>query len=114
MKAAYHRQITTTALESLVSPRALKAILHANLGQDGWGGLLFHPEFHFDDSRFQAGEAYLTTQSKQARSAVLEGDPSPAWQAFGRLTHAVQDFYAHSNYVQLFLESHPHSLPSGN
>ena len=29
-----------------------------------------------------------------------------AWAAFGRLTHTAQDFYAHSNYVDLWLASH--------
>lgn len=112
MIAVYHRQITSVALESWVSPRALEAILLANLGQDGWEGLLFHPEFHFDDSRFQAGAAYLAEQRTQARSSLQSGNPSLAWQAFGRLTHAIQDFYAHSNYVQLYLEAYPQSLPS--
>lgn len=112
MKAAYHRQITTAALHSLVSPRALEAILAANLSQDGWEGLFFHPEFHFDESRFQDGDNYLAARRDQARTALLQGDPAPAWQAFGRLSHAAQDFYAHSNYVRLFLEAHPPSLPS--
>ena len=111
MKAAYHIQITTTALQSRVSPRALEAILHANLGQDGWEGLLFHPEFHFDESRFQDGENYLVAQRESAYAALKKDDPAPAWQAYGRLSHAAQDFYAHSNYVRLFLEAHPHSLP---
>lgn len=112
MKAAYHRQITSAALHSLVSPRALEAILAANLGQDGWEGLFFHPEFHFDESRFQDGENYLAAQRKLACSALTNGDPVPAWQAFGRLSHAAQDFYAHSNYVRLFLDTHPHSTPT--
>ncbi len=29
-----------------------------------------------------------------------------AWSAFGRLTHTVQDFYAHSNYIDLWLSRH--------
>lgn len=111
MKAVYHRQITTTALESRLSPRALETILHANLGQDGLAGLLFHPEFHFDDSRFQAGDAYLAAQRLQVHSDLQGSARVPAWQAFGRLTHAAQDFYAHSNYVRLFLETNPTSTP---
>jgi hypothetical protein len=30
-----------------------------------------------------------------------------AWAAFGRLTHAAQDFYSHSNYVALWLAQFP-------
>jgi hypothetical protein len=38
-------------------------------------------------------------------TASLEKDEAyPAWQAFGRFLHAVQDFYAHSNYVTLWLD----------
>jgi hypothetical protein len=33
----------------------------------------------------------------------MASDAFSAWSAFGRLTHAVQDFYAHSNYVDLWL-----------
>ncbi len=112
MKAAYHIQITTTALQSLISPRALEEVVRANLGQDGWEGLFFHPEFHFDESRFQVGENYLAAQRELAFSALIKGEHAPAWQAFGRLSHAAQDFYAHSNYVRLFLEVHPHRAPS--
>jgi hypothetical protein len=32
---------------------------------------------------------------------------TPAWEAFGRLIHAAQDFYAHSNYVELWAHTHP-------
>ena len=34
-------------------------------------------------------------------------DVSSAWSAFGRLTHTAQDFYAHSNYVDLWLACQP-------
>ena len=36
----------------------------------------------------------------------------PARQSFGRLTHAAQDFYAHSNYIALWRESHPEAAPN--
>ena len=111
MKAPYHIQITETALKPHLSQRALQSIVRGNLGQDGLTGLLLHPEYHFDDNCFQAGEAFLAAQRRQAQSALLDGDITKAWQAFGRLTHAAQDFYAHSNYTQLFREAHPTSPP---
>lgn len=111
MKAHYHIQITETALGPQLSQQALQAIVRGNLMQDGLTGLLFHPEYHFDDNRFQAGEAYLAAQRRQVHSALLEGDLAKAWLAFGRLSHAAQDFYAHSNYTQLFLEAHLTSVP---
>ena len=33
------------------------------------------------------------------------------WQAFGRLSHAAQDFYAHSNYVAIWIEQNPNKQP---
>ncbi len=107
MLTRYHRQITAAALAGLVSHRALEAVIAANLGQDSLRGQVGHPEYHYDDNAFQAGDAFVAGQ----RALLLEtiqggGSPLPAWQAFGRLSHAVQDFYAHSNYVQLWLEEH--------
>jgi hypothetical protein len=105
MHRKYHIQLTTEVLEARVSPPALKVILRANLGQDSLFGLLGHPEYHFDDNAFPAGRAYLEAQREQLRRAIASRrDPAPAWKAFGRLSHAAQDFYAHSNYVSLWAE----------
>jgi hypothetical protein len=32
-----------------------------------------------------------------------------AWIAFGRLTHTAQDFYAHTNYIPMWLDAHTHN-----
>jgi hypothetical protein len=34
-----------------------------------------------------------------------------AWIAFGRLTHAVQDFYSHTSYVSMWLAQHNGTPP---
>ena len=100
MDAPYHREILQKALGERVSPRALEAITAANLNQDSLAGLL-RPEFHFDDSQFDQSLAYVEECRAAGGRAV---DPAEAWAAFGRLTHSVQDFYAHSNYVQLWAD----------
>lgn len=100
MDAPYHRAILHQAIGQRVSARALGAITAANLGQDSLAGLL-HPEYHYDDSQFEQSQAYVE-ECRQAAGRAL--DPAVAWAAFGRLTHAVQDFYAHSNYVQLWAD----------
>jgi hypothetical protein len=87
---------------ALVSPRALKAMTRASLDQDGPFGW-FRPEFHCDNSLFAETLAYIEQNREQAARAV---DPAEAWAAFGRLSHAAQDFYAHSNYAALWLEQH--------
>lgn len=107
MEADYHRQLMERALgQRLRTPAPLKAMIQANIGQDGLAGLL-REEFHFDGSQFAKSLAYIETCRAEAAQAQ---DPARAWTAFGRLTHAAQDFYAHSNYVALWLAAHPQAV----
>ena len=103
MDAIYHRQVLQRAIGQRVSPRALKAITAANLDQDSLRGLL-RPEIHFDNSLFAESLAYIETMRSTAASTAAA---AVAWDAFGRLSHTVQDFYSHSNYVALWLEHYP-------
>lgn len=108
MLQSYHRQICQQALESFFGPRALEAIIAANLGQDALRNQFGHPEYHFDDNAFQAGNDYIASQRRIVLDTLQSGaDAALAWQAFGRLTHTAQDFYAHSNYIRLWANSYP-------
>ena len=40
----------------------------------------------------------------------MVNDIRSAWAAFGRLTHTAQDFYAHSNYIGLWLAQQPETI----
>lgn len=113
MHKKYHIQITTQALQRHFSAHALENILKANLGQDDIAGQIWHPEYHFDASQFDQGYAYLAEQRLLSMEALINHESLPAWQAFGRLTHAVQDFYAHSNYIRLWLASQANSKDTG-
>ncbi len=114
MHKTYHIKITRQAIGKSFSPHALETITRANLGQDDLAGQIGRPEFHFDDNKIDAGEAYIAEQ-RALVMRVLGRDENedtsitPAWQAFGRLIHAAQDFYAHSNYVRLWVE-HDHQM----
>jgi hypothetical protein len=103
VQAVYHRLVLQRAIGGRVSSRALAAINAANLSQDSLRGLL-RPEFHFDDNQIGRSLAYLESQRLAAAEAQR---PLGGWQAFGRLSHAAQDFYSHSNYVALWLEQFP-------
>lgn len=103
MKIINHRQITQQAIESQVSRRALEAIIAANIGQDALRYQVGHDHFHYDSSAFSQGNAYVESQHRIIQPALTQGKPQTAWQAFGRLSHGAQDFYAHSNYVALWL-----------
>lgn len=111
MDAQYHVQLLTETLGSYFSSQALDQVIAANLGQDKLryqlGG---YPHYHFDGDEIARGLAYV--DEEQARIGELvtttklgEGTTAAQRAAFGRLTHAVHDFYAHSNYVDLWLEA---------
>ena len=107
MKAQYHREITTQALGAFFHTEALETVIAANLGQDALRYQFWHDHFHYDGSAFSAGDAYCSEQHLLVVSGLQHGTVLPARQALGRLTHTVQDIYAHSNYVALWRENHP-------
>jgi hypothetical protein len=111
MKPEYHRRINTQALEKHVSPAALKIINAANVGQDALCYQLGHDHFHYDNNSFASGDTYIEEQRRIVIDALGGAEALPAWQAFGRLTHTAQDFYAHSNYVALWRERRPEAAP---
>jgi hypothetical protein len=98
-----HAEIVRRALDGILSPRALEIIITANIGQDALNGQLGHDEFHYDNNAFQKSRAYLDEQRALILSALEDEKTESAWQAFGRLTHTAQDFYAHTNYIDLWL-----------
>jgi hypothetical protein len=103
VNARYHLAVLRRALAGRLSPRALAAVEAANLGQDSLRGLL-HYHWHFDNSLFAEGLAYIEACRAEAASTA---EPALAWAAFGRLSHAAHDFYSHSNYVALWLAGQP-------
>jgi hypothetical protein len=75
----------------------------------------FESKAHFDNCHFEGAQAYLVSlidevgsHADTARSAKTKGDNDAAvtagkkaFFALGQALHAVQDFYAHTNYVEL-------------
>ena len=113
MLKQYHIEICERTLEHTFSEKALKTIIKANLAQDNLSGQFGHPEFHFDNNTFNSGYTFIESQRQIIWDTIMcLGDPEPAWKAFGRLTHATQDFYAHSNYIRLWVNKFtPGMLP---
>jgi len=101
-----HKEMTCEALSALVSSRALEVIVAANCKQDSPRGQLGHDEYHFDNSAIEEGLRYINEQRGFIMASLLSASAISAWIAFGRLTHTVQDFYAHTNYVSLWLDAH--------
>lgn len=111
MKTQFHRFITAQALSPHFSQTALETVILANLGQDRWQYQVGHDHFHYDNNSFAAGDAYLDELRRSVMETLQRGEAVPARQFFGRLTHTAQDFYAHSNYIALWRESHPGASP---
>jgi hypothetical protein len=109
MRKIYHLEICKRALTNQFSTRALDIIIEANIGQDKIRYQFKHPHFHFDSNAFEASFNYMEEQRRIILAINNSFDKLLAsWQAFGRLTHVVQDFYAHSNYIQLWLNTFSH------
>jgi hypothetical protein len=112
MKAEYHRSMTEQALNKQISPDALRIMITANCGQDALRYQIGHDHFHYDNNAFQAGDAYLEQMRRLIAASLASGRVLAAWQAFGRLLHAAQDFYAHSNFITLWRERYPDGMPA--
>jgi hypothetical protein len=110
MLKQFHSEMMHLALGDVFSPRALQKMIEANFYQDRLRGQIGHDEYHFDNNAFDKSYAYIEEQRALIVSSLMAKDAPSAWSAFGRLTHAAQDFYAHSNYIDLWLACQPGSV----
>src|SRR6185436_16702815 len=56
---------------------------------------------HFDDEAFDLSSQRLLTLKESVIQQALAGDGEGARRDFGGALHTVQDFYSHSNWVEL-------------
>jgi len=104
MLTEYHIEIMFESLGDHLGARPLGVTTTANIKQDQIRGQVGHDEYHFDNNAFAKTHAYIEAQRALVGSSLREKDVMSAWRAFGRMTHTVQDFYAHSNYITLWLD----------
>jgi hypothetical protein len=102
--------MTRRALSELFSARALRVMITANVWVDAPWNQFGRPGLHFDDNAFEQSYAFLDDQRSRIRPALEAGKTAAAWHAFGRLTHTAQDFYSHSNYVDLWVACQPEGM----
>lgn len=98
--ANVHKQITEAALRGLVSDTCLKEITESNNLQDE-GAPFLDVRNHFDDN--QICESFSLLQEREER-LVHTAQSREAARLLGQILHAVQDFYSHANYLELWLE----------
>jgi len=104
MHPTYHEEMTREAIAPYFSERALEIIIAANIKQDRLSAQIGHDEFHYDNNAIKKGDRYIIEQRGQVIATLLFPGILSAWIAFGRLLHTAQDFYAHTNYVTLWLD----------
>jgi hypothetical protein len=114
MILAVHERIVREALGDALGPRSLRLVMRANRRSD------LHqlaPEYHFDsapDARtlcdlWQRGlHTWLMRTTILSGLSMAAGSPSArlagyhdALANFGRATHALADFYSHTNWIEL-------------
>ncbi|MDQ7824322.1 MAG: PKD domain-containing protein [Candidatus Eremiobacteraeota bacterium] len=104
-----HESITRAAVGSYFTQETFGFIDTGNTDQDRVPHYLMAPTHHFDDNSIDGSLDYADTQYVNAISAAGSADESitgrnKALEYLGHLFHTVQDFYAHSNYVELCLK----------
>lgn len=99
----YHTDITSTANHGFLNSENLSKVIVANEAQDL---IQNQSKLHFDNCCFKEGGEHIKEEWKniEVETDHLSGN---ALTAFGRLLHTVQDFYSHSNWVEIHRSCDP-------
>ena len=120
-----HEEITHVALDAILRPEVVDAIIGngsldpytttGNVGVDvrdvskiytGIGPTNYDPGHHFDGSAFAEGSSFINVNYRQFINDVASNHSFTDFgvgsltDIFGKVTHTVQDFYAHTNWVE--------------
>jgi hypothetical protein len=68
---------------------------------DEWSTRGAHDEKHFDDCEFNGAAQFIRDQYRAAQNGLTAGRPWTTTFRFGNILHTVQDFYSHSNWIEL-------------
>jgi hypothetical protein len=96
-RQSVHARITREALDFL-RPAVRDLIEEANKGEDKGDSYDF-PERHFSNCLFRESVSYVNARYRVSVAALAQGDTKSGAAHFGMLLHGVQDFYAHSAWV---------------
>lgn len=62
----------------------------------------YTPNFHFDNESSYEAAAQNFERVGMLIDSCLKGRPRPDSYGFGKALHAIEDFYSHSNYIELY------------
>jgi hypothetical protein len=98
-----HGEITRGALaNSGIDETGLSLIVAGNLNTD-YDPVLYNLLYaHFCNEQFDQGSNRLREKMVEALHALSKCDRGAALDAFGTSLHAIQDFYAHSNGINVY------------
>ncbi|WP_026379726.1 hypothetical protein [Afifella pfennigii] len=99
----YHGQLTEDANDGLLDQQQLGYVVAANIAQDL---LQTQSCVHFDNCDFPGGIAHIADEWNLIEK-VGDKYANAALAAFGALLHTTQDFYAHSNWIELHVGEAP-------
>eukprot|EP00079_Xenopus_tropicalis_P029372 XP_012824701.1 PREDICTED: von Willebrand factor A domain-containing protein 7 isoform X2 [Xenopus tropicalis] len=88
-----------------VSPRqfraSLRQIVSANANMDFLNGTRDDPLCHFDSERLKQGNRLLLRMRDQLLVSVKAKEYEGARDRLGQILHSLQDFYSHTNWVEM-------------
>lgn len=104
-----HKHITKTALKNLgFDDDSIAQVWAANRFMDS--EFMNWAPAHFDSESFSQGSAALRERFEKIMISIAQCDRKTALSEIGHSLHAVQDFYSHSNFVEM-REQHPMPYP---
>ncbi|XP_030643687.1 von Willebrand factor A domain-containing protein 7-like [Chanos chanos] len=77
---------------------AIDEITHGNTNVDPQHASM---EYHFDDESFLQGQNLITAGVTSVKASLRQGNFQVARQHLGEVLHTLQDFYSHSNWIEL-------------
>ena len=113
-----HQKMTEEALKELAdeffgipeTPMGMRQAIERIVGGNRWVDKRVNQRFsrmHFDGENFDAGQAFIQERLRIVELALSNNDAHKARFYLGQALHTLQDFYAHSNWVELG-NSSPH------
>ncbi|XP_076842848.1 von Willebrand factor A domain-containing protein 7-like isoform X1 [Brachyhypopomus gauderio] len=79
--------------------KAIVSIAGNNALVDGMH--VFDPEYHFDDESFVQAQKLITDGVATVKASLLLKNYDTAREKLGKTLHTLQDFYSHSNWIEL-------------
>ncbi|XP_072285638.1 von Willebrand factor A domain-containing protein 7 [Pyxicephalus adspersus] len=80
---------------------SMRQIVSANANMDFLNGTRNDPIRHFDSERVRQGNSLLLRAREELLSYIKAKEYGGAREILGHILHALQDFYSHSNWVEL-------------